>query len=41
MSSAKNLFMQTKLQSSMIQFAEVLVGDMINPTKPNNYKGEK
>ena len=33
--------MQTKLQSSMIQFVEVSVGDMINPTEPNNYKGEK
>jgi len=41
MSSAKTLFMQIKLSSSIIQFAKVLWGGMKKPHKPNNYKGEK
>jgi hypothetical protein len=28
--------MQTKLQSPIIQFAKVSVGDVINPTEPIN-----
>ena len=30
------LFMQTKLQSPIIQFAKVSVGYVINPTEPTN-----
>ena len=30
--------MQTKLQSSIIQFAKVSVGYMIKPTEPTNKK---
>ena len=35
----KILFMQTKLSSSMIQFAKVSVGDMKKPTEPINKEG--
>ena len=38
MSSDKTLFMQTKLASSIIQFAEVSLGVMKKPSEPKSHK---